>query len=129
MENMVPLMLNSVNEGRLSLNRLAEVSSANPAKIFGIYPRKGTIQVGSDADITVVDLKAKKQISSEAMETRARKHTIFDGWRVTGWPVSTIVRGNVVMRDGHVVGKPGTGRWITRSETADKDRKVFSWKR
>ena len=129
MENMVPLMLNSVKEGRISLNRLAEVSSVNPAKIFGIYPRKGAIQVGSDADITIVDLKAKKEISSDAMETKARKHTIFEGWKVIGWPVFTVVRGNVVMRDGHVVGKPGTGRWITLSETAGQKGQSPSWKR
>jgi len=118
MENMLPLMLTSVSDGKISINRLSEVSSTNPAKIFGIYPRKGAIQVGSDGDVTIVDLKATKKISSETMETKGRTQTIFDGWDVKGLPIYTIVRGKVVMREGRVEGKPGTGRWIARSVVA-----------
>ena len=94
-----------VNTGRISLPRLVQLLSETPAKIFGYYPRKGTIQVGSDADFTIVDMGMEGVIRSEDLHSKS-KITPFDGWKVKGLPVYTIVRGNVVMKDGKIMGKP-----------------------
>ncbi|NIS60280.1 MAG: allantoinase AllB [Proteobacteria bacterium] len=104
-ETKVPLMLTQVNEGRLSLMTYVKVASENPARVFNLYPRKGTIQVGTDADFTIVDMEKVGIINSEKLHSKS-KITPFDGWRVKGLPVYAIVRGNVVMKDGEIVGKP-----------------------
>ena len=104
-ETSIPLMLTQVNEGRLSINTYVKHASENPARLFNLYPLKGTIQIGSDADFTIVDMGKEGVIQSEKLHSRT-KITPFDGWRVKGLPVYTIVRGKVVMRDGEVVGKP-----------------------
>ena len=90
-ETMIPLLLNKVNEGAISLERLAEVTSEKVSKIFGIYPKKGTIRVGSDADFTVVDLNVEKTIKAENLRTQARDTIVYDGWRIKGIPTGTIV--------------------------------------
>lgn len=110
-ETMLPLLLNRVNRGELTLRRLVRLVSVNPAKIWGLHPRKGTIAVGSDADLTIVDLSAERRISSEALHSRS-KVTPFEGVTVRGWPVYTVVRGEVVAERGDVVGRPGHGRLI-----------------
>ncbi len=104
-ETSMPLMLTQVNEGRLSLMTYVKLASENPARLFNLYPRKGTIRVGTDADITIVDMEKVGVIDSENLHSKS-KITPFDGWRVKGLPVFTIVRGNVVMKDGEIVGKP-----------------------
>jgi len=104
-ETSIPLMLTQVNEGRLSINTYVKHASENPARLFNLYPLKGTIQIGSDADFTIVDMGKEGVIQSEKLHSRT-KITPFDGWRVKGLPVYTIVRGKVVMKDGEVVGKP-----------------------
>ncbi|GAA0536995.1 dihydroorotase [Rhizomicrobium palustre] len=107
-QTLVPLMLNHVNEGRLTLERFVDLTSAGAARIFGIAG-KGRIALGYDADFTLVDLKLKKRIENSWIASRAQ-WTPFDGMEVTGWPIATIVRGLTVMRDGAVVtqgaGKP-----------------------
>jgi dihydropyrimidinase/dihydroorotase len=96
-EGMLPLMLSEgVNKGRMSIERLAKVASENPARIFGLYPRKGAILPGADADLAVVDLKRRAKITKELLHT-ATPWSIYEGWDVTGWPVMTVVRGNIVM--------------------------------
>ena len=100
----VPLMLNHVAQGRLTLQRFVDLMSAGPARIFGIAG-KGRIALGYDADFTVVDLAAKRVIKNEWIASRAG-WTAFDGMEVTGWPKATIIRGNVVMRDDEVLGLP-----------------------
>jgi dihydropyrimidinase len=113
-ETMLPVMLSEgVNKGRISLNRLVEVCSYNTARIFNLYPRKGTIQVGSDADIIIVDLHRKVKVSPDVLHSAA-DFTLYDGWTLEGWPIFTMVRGNVVMEDGQVTGKPGTGQYLPR---------------
>jgi dihydroorotase-like cyclic amidohydrolase len=102
-----------VNKGRISLERYVQVSSENPAKIFGLYPRKGAIQLGSDADITVIDFKKEKVIRASQM-IGASDFTPFEGWQVKGGPVMTIVRGTIVAQDGEAYGKPGYGQFISR---------------
>lgn len=104
-ETSVPLMLTQVNEGRLSLMTYVKLASENPARLFNLYPKKGTIQIGTDADFTIVDMAKEGVINSEKLHSKT-KITPFDGWRVKGLPVYAIVRGNVVMKDGEIVGKP-----------------------
>ncbi|MGF6697716.1 dihydroorotase [Paraburkholderia sp. MM5496-R1] len=103
-QTLLPVMLDHVSEGRLSLQRLVELTSAGPARVFGIA-EKGRINVGYDADLTLVDLKAKREITNRWIASVCG-WTPYDGMRVTGWPVATIIRGRVVMRDDAVQGYP-----------------------
>jgi dihydropyrimidinase len=100
-----------VRTGRITLERFVAVTSTNAAKIFGMYPRKGTIEVGSDADVVIWDPNLRRTIR-EQDELSNAKWNIYAGREVTGWPTVTIRRGEVVYRDGRVVGQPGTGRLI-----------------
>lgn len=104
-ETMVPLMLNAVNERKITLQDIVAVLSENPAKHFGIYPQKGSMQIGTDADFTIVDMRKKHTIRREELHSKS-KVTAFDGFEVTGVPVATIVRGQSVMKDGILTGKP-----------------------
>jgi dihydropyrimidinase len=111
---MLPVLLSEgVNKRKIPLEKIVEVSSYNAAKIFGLYPEKGTIAIGSDADFTIVDLKKKVVVNAEILNSSA-DWTIYDGWEFKGWPIVTIVRGNIVVEDGEIVGKPGTGKYIYR---------------
>lgn len=101
-QTLVPLMLDHVAKGRLSLERFVDLTSAGPARIYGIAGR-GRIALGYAADFTVVDLKARRMITNRWIVSRCG-WTPFDGFSVTGWPMMTIVRGQVVMRDGQLVG-------------------------
>lgn len=105
-QTLVPIMLDHVNSGKLTLERLADLTSAGPARIFGIA-RKGRIAVGYDADLTIVDMKRRETITNNWIASRAG-WTPYDGKRVIGWPVGTIVRGREVMWDGELVG-PSAG--------------------
>jgi dihydroorotase len=107
-ETFVPLMLNEVNRGNLSLNDFVRLSSEAPAKIWGIYPRKGNLCAGADADFTVVDMKMKREIRACELHSKS-KTSPFDGVETQGAPVATIVRGTFVMRDGQLTGKKGYG--------------------
>lgn len=100
----VPVMLNHVNAGRLSLERFVELMTSGPRRVFGIK-NKGRMQVGADADFTVVDLKAQRTIENKWIASRSG-WTPFDGMKVTGWPIATIVRGQVVMQDDQLIGSP-----------------------
>jgi dihydroorotase len=97
-QTLVPLMLDHVNAGRLSLLRFVDLTSAGPARVFGMAA-KGRIAVGYDADVTVVDLKRRHQITDAWVASRAG-WTPYNGVSVTGWPVGTFVRGNKVMWEG-----------------------------
>ena len=101
-QTLVPLMLEHVNSGKLSLERFVDLTSAGPARVFGMR-RKGRLALGYDADFTVVDLSARRTITNEWSKSRCG-WTPFDGMTVTGWPIATIVRGNVVMREGALQG-------------------------
>ncbi|MCO7127134.1 allantoinase AllB [Sporolactobacillus shoreicorticis] len=104
-ETMAPLMLNAVNEGKLSLQKLAALMAENPAKRFGIYPQKGSLEVGTDADITIVDMNKEATIKAADLHSKS-KVTAYDGWHVKGVPVETIVRGETIMKNGEIVHKP-----------------------
>jgi dihydropyrimidinase len=99
---MLPVMLSEgVNKKRVDLIRISEICSANAARIFGLFPKKGTIVEGSDADLTIVDLHKERTVSPDILNSHS-DYTIYDGWKLTGWPVMTIVRGRIVMEDGIV---------------------------
>jgi allantoinase len=114
-ETILPLMLSEgVNKNRISIQRLVSVLCENPAKIFGIYPQKGTIQVGSDADLVIADMNKEHVIEAAKLHSK-QKHTPFEGLKVKGMPILTMVRGEVIVKDGQVMGKPGYGKFIPRS--------------
>jgi dihydropyrimidinase len=111
---MLPLILSEgVVEGRISLERAVEVTSTNTAKAFDIYPKKGSVQVGTDADLTVVDLDETKTVTPELLRSGA-DYSPYEGREVTGWPTHTVVRGRVAYEDGEIVGEPGHGTHIDR---------------
>lgn len=113
-EMTLPIMLTEGYHKRgLPLTKIVELCSYNPARIFGIYPRKGTLAPGSDADLVVVDLEKKVKVSAANLHSRC-DYNIYEGWECRGWPVMTLVRGRVVMEDGAITGVPGTGRYISR---------------
>ena len=97
-ETQMPLMLSEVNAGRMSIMDYVALSAAKPAKIWGLYPRKGVIAPGAEADIAVVDLKRQLTIDDAQLQSRA-KITPWHGREVTGLPIHTLVRGRFVMRD------------------------------
>jgi len=103
-QTLVPVMLDHVAKGRLSLERFVDLTSAGPARIFGLAGR-GRIALGYSADFTVVDLKARRMITHQWIASRCG-WTPFDGMTVTGWPIATIIRGQVVMREGGLIGDP-----------------------
>jgi dihydropyrimidinase/dihydroorotase len=94
----LPMLLSEgVNQGRISLERLVQTACENPAKTFGVYPRKGAIEVGADADFVVVDLN-KKSVARDKKVYAASGWTCIDGRELTGWPVMTIRSGKIVAR-------------------------------
>ena len=115
-QTMVPVMLTHVNNGKLSLQRFVELTSAGPQRVFGLAD-KGRIAEGYHADFTVVDLKRKETITAEWSKSKCG-WTPFDGFEATGWPVATIVRGGFVMRDGEIVAKGG-GKPVRFNETLE----------
>ena len=113
-QTLVPIMLDHVNAKKLSLPRFVDLTSAGPARLFGIA-RKGRLAVGYDADVTVVDLGRRETITDQWMASRAG-WTPYHGVTVTGWPVGTLVRGTRVMWDGELV-TPGRGEAVRFMET------------
>jgi dihydroorotase len=113
-QTMLPVMLDHVAAGRLSLERLVDLVCTGPARVWGIAG-KGRLAVGYDADLTLVDLEARRTLRDADMATRSG-WTPFDGMTVTGFPIATIVRGRVVMRDGQLVGD-AIGRPVRFLET------------
>lgn len=108
-----PVLLSEGHARRgLPLERVVALASTNPARAFGLFPRKGTLAVGSDADLAVVDPDLERVVTPELLLS-GQDHTPFAGVTVRGWPTATVVRGQVVYRDGAVVGKPA-GRFLDR---------------
>jgi len=108
-ETRLPLMLTAVANKQLTLVDVVRLCSTRPAQIYGLYPRKGVISVGSEADFAIVDLQRKWTLKSDELETKARETFLFDGWEVRGKCVATYLRGKLVMKDGHILGAPGEG--------------------
>lgn len=112
LETWLPIMLSEgVNKGRITLEKLVELCCYNPAEKYGLAPKKGTIAIGSDADLVIIDLNKKAKVKAKNLYTRA-DYSCYEGWEFKGWPTLTMVRGAIVMEDGKVVGKAGYGRFI-----------------
>ncbi|MFQ6087828.1 MAG: dihydropyrimidinase [Candidatus Methanofastidiosia archaeon] len=113
-ETRIPLIYSEgVLKRRFSLNRFVELTSTNPAKLFGIFPEKGTIAVGSDADLVIFDPEKEVVLAAENLHQRV-DYTPYEGMRVKGYPVKTIVSGNFIIENGEFLGKSGTGRYLKR---------------
>lgn len=112
-ENMYPYMLSEANKGRLSFNRVVELCSTNPAKIYGCAPEKGTIAVGSDADIVIYDPNKEFTVSKDNMHSDV-DHTIWEGLKLNGYIDMTISRGSIVFKEGDFLGRPGWGKLLKR---------------
>jgi dihydroorotase (multifunctional complex type) len=111
LDTSISLMLTQVSNGRLSLNRLVELYSVNPAKTLDIYPKKGALHLNSDADVTIVDPNKEEKIRSDKLYTK-NQLTMFEGKKIKGIPIATFVRGTLVMEDGVIIGKTGYGKTI-----------------
>ena len=107
------LMSEGVGKGRISLNRFVALTATNAAKMFGLHPRKGTIAIGSDADLAIWDLEETRTVTHEQMHD-AMDYTPFEGMTLTGWPRTVIANGTVVMRDGETLARPGDGAFLKR---------------
>jgi allantoinase len=112
LETMFPVMLDAVNKSKLPLARLVEVLATGPAKRFGLFPRKGTIAVGSDADLVIVDMNKECTLKSENMYTKS-KITVFDGRTVKGKIEQTLVRGKVIFANDTITAEAGYGQFIS----------------
>lgn len=110
----LPLVFSEgVSTGRMGLNRFVRVTSTNPAKLFGLYPTKGSLQIGSDADVVIWD--PHREVTLRAHDLHMRVDWCpFEGTRVLGYPRMTLLRGAIVYEDGHFLGKPGEGRFLVR---------------
>ena len=108
-----------VRAGRISLRRLVQLTSTNPARFFGLYPRKGTIAVGSDADIVVFDPEKRMTLAAATHHSRV-DYNLFEGTDVVGAPEVVLVRGQVIVEGERLVGRPGDGRFVKRSRFGEE---------
>jgi len=118
LQTMLPMLYSEgVRTGRISLQRFVEITSTNAARLFGLYPRKGAIRVGSDADLVIFDPNQTQVIENSMLKSNA-DYSVYEGWEVTGWPTVTIRRGEIVFQNDEVIGRPGSGRLLRREATA-----------
>ena len=116
LQTMLPMLYSEgVRTGRISLRRFVEVTSTNAAKLFGLYPQKGEIAVGSDADLVIFAPNLCMRITNDMLKSNS-DYSAFEGWEVTGWPVITLRRGEIVFKDNEVLGEPGSGKPLRRRE-------------
>jgi dihydropyrimidinase len=117
-EDRMPILWTyGVGQGRLTLNRLVEICCTNPAKIFGLYPRKGTLAVGADADVVIWDPDAKKTMGAATSHQRT-DYNLYEGWQTQGVPHQVYLRGNLLVDGETWNGEPGGGQWLKRSAHA-----------
>jgi dihydropyrimidinase len=113
---MLPMLYSEgVLKGKISLQQFIAVTSTNAAKLFGLYPRKGTIAVGSDADLVLWDADESREVHGSELFSRAG-FSVYEGIKVTGWPLITIRRGQVVYEDGQITAQPGSGQLLRRRQ-------------
>jgi dihydropyrimidinase len=110
------LFSEGVSKGRIDLNRFVALSATNHAKTYGLYPKKGTIAVGSDADIAIWDPERTLTLTHDLLKDGS-DYTPYEGIEITGWPVLTMVRGRVVMQDGELLGEKGFGTYLAREKS------------
>ena len=99
---------------RISINKFVEVCCTNPAKIFGLYPKKGTIAVGSDADIAIIDPNKEVTLTTDKLHSNV-DYKAYEGFRLKGYPIFTILRGKIISKDGEFVGEKGYGKYLKRN--------------
>jgi allantoinase len=115
LEPMLPVVATEAVRRGISIQRVVDLLSTTPARVFGLYPRKGTIAVGSDADFAVLETNGKRELDAQKLEYHEQeKWSPYDGWEVTVDPVYTVLRGRVIAAEGAVVGEPGYGELVTR---------------
>jgi dihydropyrimidinase len=107
-----------VSQGTMSLQRFVEITSTNAAKILGLYPQKGVIAAGSDADLVLIDPEIQKTLTLDDLHAES-DYSIWEGFACQGYPVMTILRGKVIVEDGKLVGSSSDGRWLPRRVAAD----------
>ena len=111
-ETMLPVLLSEgVNKGRISMARLQQVACENPARVFGLFPKKGAIRKGSDADLVIIDLKAKRTVRGSDLHYKVG-WTPYEGWKLQGWPTMTIRKGSIICEEGQVLAKPGEADFL-----------------
>jgi dihydropyrimidinase len=119
LETLMPMLFSEgVATGRISLDQFVALTSTNAARLFGLYPRKGVIAVGSDADLALWDPQERRAVDGARMRSRA-DYSVYDGWDVQGWPRIVIQRGQVLLADGEIIARPGQGQWLRR-DTAQR---------
>jgi dihydropyrimidinase len=115
-ETRMPIIFSEgVLKGRLSLTKYVEITASNPARIAGIYPQKGTLAVGSDADVVIMDPEKEKTLSADILHGKT-DFTPFEGFVVKGWPAMTMSRGKVLIEGDEVVAAPGSGQLLKRDK-------------
>jgi allantoinase len=114
-ETMLPVLLSEgVNKHRLSLSQLQRTCCLNPSRIFGIYPKKGAIQKGADADLVIVDLKRKRKVKADELHYKVG-WTPYEGWTLKGWPTLVMRKGAILYEEGEIIGKPGNAEFLPMS--------------
>ena len=111
------MMYRGVSEGRMSMTGMIDALARNPARIFGLYPRKGAIAPGSDADIVVFDPTVRTTLSAATQHSRV-DYNLFEGETGSGAPRTVMVRGTPVVQDGELVAEPGHGRFVARDRVS-----------
>jgi dihydropyrimidinase len=123
LETMLPMLFTEgVAAGRISLERFVALSATNAARLFGLYPRKGTIAVGSDADIVIWETRERRKIRGDVTLSRAG-HSVYGGHELAAWPRMTIRRGEIVFQEGRITGSPGSGQVIPRGKSESLPRR------
>lgn len=113
-EERIPLIFSEgVMKNKISINKFVEVCSTNPAKIFGLYPKKGTIQVGSDGDIVVIDPNIEKTLTIQDLHSNV-DYSAYEGIKIKGYPIFTVLRGKIIAKDNTFMGKKGYGNFLKR---------------
>jgi dihydropyrimidinase len=110
------MVYQGVNQGHLTLNRFVDLVATSPARMFGLYPQKGTIAVGSDADILVWDPNAEMTVTQSALH-HAVDYTLYEGQSIRGLPRTVTLRGQVIVEDREFVGEPGAGQFLHRGKS------------
>ncbi|MGN6549907.1 MAG: amidohydrolase family protein, partial [Pararhizobium sp.] len=128
LEDRLPMLwTNGVNTGRLTMNEFVAVTATNIAKILNIYPKKGAILVGADADLVVWDPEKEKTISAKTQQS-AIDYNVFEGRRVKGLPRYTLSRGRVMVEDGAMKSKEGDGEFVARKPFTAVNTALSTWK-
>ena len=117
----LPLLISEgFHKGRVTLDEVTRITSYNAAKSFNLYPRKGSMEIGSDADLVLLDLHKKQKVTTELLKSGS-DYNIYEGWEVEGWPVMTLVRGRVVFEEGEIIANRGYGIYLPRNTGHSKD--------